>query len=442
MAGALSTLGLGSQGVLTNDLLDKLKAADKSSTITPIERNQKSAKLQQAGLIGLKDAISELSKLSTSLSDLALYQSTTSSVTGDALSISTTSSAKAQNFDIDVLSLATRDIHQSSGFASKTATLDAGSMHLEIDGNSYDITIEATDTLESLAQKISESTDGKINADILNVGGTDPYTMVLKSTETGAKNNITISGDMGFSQIGSGAQDASLKIDGIAVTSTSNEISDLVDGATITLEKVGISSVRISQDSEKITEKMESFVTKYNELLDSVKTLTNYDADTKVAGVFQGSSEIRGMLGSLKDIFSTTISAAGKMTEDFGISADRSGKLTLDKDKFTAALANNPKELQNFFIGEGENKGIFRKMNSELFKIGTSSDGVLKTLKANYDARDKSLSESLEKAQKRLDSKYEIMQKKFAAYDAVIGRLSNASSTLTSLIEAQNGQNK
>ena len=438
MAGALSTLGLGSQGVLTNDLLDKLKEADKSAMISPIERNQKSVKLQQAGLVGLKDAIAEISKLSTSLSDMALYQGKSNKVTGDSISIEASSSAKAQSFDIDVLSLATRDIHQSSGVASKTDTLDAGTMELEIDGNNYTITIEATDTLETLAEKISESTDGKIDASILNVGGTEPFTMVLKSTDTGAANNITISGDMSFSQIGTGASDASLMIDGIEVSSASNEVSNLVEGATITLEKVGQSSVNISQDSEKIVEKMSEFVTKYNELMDSVATLTNYNAETKIAGVFQGSSEIRGMLGPLKDIFSTTISSTEKMAENFGLSTDRSGKLTLDEDKFKKALAKDTQEVQNFFIGEGENKGIFRQMNSELFNIGTDSNGILKTLKVNYDARSKSLIESLEKAQGRLDDKYEIMQKRFASYDAVIGKLSNQSSLLQGLIDGQN----
>ena len=439
MAGALSTLGLGSQGVLTNDLLDKLKDADKTGIINPIERSQKSIKLQQAGLVGLKEAISDLSTLSTSLSDLSLYQTKSSEVNGSSVSITTTSSAKAQSFEIEVLSLATKDIQQSNGYASKISTLDAGTMNLDIDGNSYAITIEDTDTLETLSAKISEATEGKITASILNVGGTDPYTMVLKSSETGANNNITATGDMAFSQVGTGASDASLKIDGITVSSASNEMTDLVKGTTINLTQVGTSSINISQDSEKITEKMDEFVTKYNELLDTVKTLTNYNADTKVAGVFQGSSEIKNMLGSLKDIFSTTISSEGKMSEDFGIKVEKGGKLTFDKDKFQEVLADDTLAVQNFFIAEGETNGVFRNMNTELFQIGTSSDGVLKTMKVNYDQKEKSLIESLEKAQSRLDAKYEIMQKRFASFDAVIGRLSNASSTLTSLIDAQNG---
>ena len=442
MAGALSTLGLGSQGVLTNDLLDKLKDADKTGIITPIERNQKSLKLQQAGLVGLKDAISDISKLSTSLSDLALYQTKSSEVTGDSLSVEVSSTAINQTLDIKVEKLASRDIHSSyKKFESKDELFGAGDITLDIDGNSYTITVLATDTVGDVADMISNQTDGKIQSSLLNVGGEEPFRLVIKSTDTGAKNAIDITADISFrNPKGSQASDAEIRIDGILIRRDTNEIDNLVEGVNITLTKTGESRISITQDTDKITEKMQEFVTKYNELLDSVKSLTNYDEDTKVAGVFQSSSEIRNMLAPLKDIFATTISGAGKMSEDFGLKVERGGKITFDENKFKEALSDDTTAVQNFFIGEGETKGIFRNMNTELFQIGTSSDGVLKTLKVNYDAKSKALIESLEKAQERLDAKYEIMQQKFAAYDAVIGRLSQASSTLTSLIDAQNGK--
>ena len=442
MAGALSTLGLGSQGVLTNDLLDKLKDADKTGIITPIERNQKSLKLQQAGLVGLKDAISDISKLSTSLSDLALYQTKSSEVTGDSLSVEVSSTAINQTLDIEVEKLASRDIHSSyKKFESKDELFGAGDITLDIDGNSYTITVLATDTVGDVADMISNQTDGKIQSSLLNVGGEEPFRLVIKSTDTGAKNAIDITADIAFrNPIGSQASDAEIRIDGILIRRDTNEIDNLVEGVNITLTKTGESRISITQDTDKITEKMQEFVTKYNELLDSVKSLTKYDEDTKVAGVFQSSSEIRNMLAPLKDIFATTISGAGKMSEDFGLKVERGGKITFDENKFKEALSDDTTAVQNFFIGEGETEGIFRNMNTELFQIGTSSDGILKTLKVNYDAKSKALIESLEKAQERLDAKYEIMQQKFAAYDAVIGRLSQASSTLTSLIDAQNGK--
>ncbi len=439
MPGALSTLGLGSQGVLTNDLLDKLKDADKAGSINPIERKQKSLKLQQAGLTGLKDSISKLSDLALSLSDATLYKNTTSTITGDHISVTSSPDAKAQNLSIRVWNIATRDIQESKTFASKTDPLDAGTMNLEIDGKSYDITIEDTDTLETLAQKISDQTEGKIDASVMNVGGNKPFELILKSTETGKQNHITVTGDMEFTQVGEEAQDASLRVDGIMVHSASNDIKDIVEGVDISILKADrtTETITIKQDNDKISDKVEEFVTQYNELLNSVKTMTNYNPDTKVGGVFQGTSEIKNMLGPLRDVFASTISSTGQMAEDFGIKADKSGILTFDRSTFSKKLNENTEAVQNFFVGKGEEKGIFRELDSKIFDI-KKSDGILKSLKSNFDSKSLALSDQLDRAKKRLESKYEIIQRRFASFDAVIGRLSNASDTLTSLIESQN----
>ncbi|MCH9814186.1 MAG: flagellar filament capping protein FliD [Epsilonproteobacteria bacterium] len=438
MAGALSTLGLGSQGVLTNDIIDQLKEADESALLTPITTNISTVNAQKKSITEMKTLLKDLSDIATTLSDSTHYKNKSSELVGESVSITATSSAQTQNFDIEVTKLATRDIKQSTGFASKTDTLSAGSMNLQIDGNSYDITIEATDTLESLVDKINEATDGNISASILNVGGSDPYKLILKSTETGSTQNITASGDIAFSQVGSGATDAELSIDGISVTKASNEIDDLVEGVTINLQQTGKTTVDIKQDNEKILEEMNKFVEQYNSLLSKVTSATNYDTETKTAGVFQGSSEIRNIKSSLSDILNTAISTNGSMIEDFGLTADsKSGQLTLDEDKFTGLLDSDIESVTSFFIGEGSNNGIFRELSSTLFDMSSSSTGVIKTLSTNFDDRLDSLQDSYDKTQERLDSRYEIMQKRFAAFDSVISKLTNQSDALQSMIDAQ-----
>jgi flagellar hook-associated protein 2 len=438
---SISTLGLGSSGVLSNDLLDKLKEADASSVIKPIERNQEALKLQQTGLKSIKDAITELNDLSTKLSDETLYKNTTADVTGDSVTIKASANAKEQTLKLDVEQLATKSIKQSyRKFESKDELVGAGTMGLTIDGNRYNIEITDTDTLEDVAKKITEGTDGKIEASMLNVGGDEPFRLILKSTGTGAKNEITDDGNgINFGNVAGGtAQDAILRIDGVKITRDTNSFDDLVDDVSITLDKVGESKIEIKQDSESITENMSEFVDKYNETLELISKLTSYDAEKKVGAVLQGSSEIRGIRSQLTDIFATTFSENGKSAEDFGLKADKKGIITFDKDKFQEKLKDSTDEVKNFFVGEGETKGIFRKFNSELFNIGTSSSGPLKALKANYDDKSKSLAESLERAQKSLDNKYEIMQKKFASYDAVIGKLQNSANYLTSLMNQDN----
>jgi flagellar hook-associated protein 2 len=59
-------------------------------------------------------------------------------------------------------------------------------------------------SISELKDKINDSTDGKITASLLNVGGDEPYRLIIKSTDTGADNAISISSlngnelDLGF----------------------------------------------------------------------------------------------------------------------------------------------------------------------------------------------------------------------------------------------------
>ncbi len=435
MAG-ISTLGLGSSGVLNNDLLDQLRKVDTDAKIKPIERSQEDIKLKQTGLKSIKDIMNQLSDLATTLSDPSHYQATKFETFGDSVSINVDSNVAEQSMKIDVKQLAKTSIKESKGYASKDDPIGEGNLHLEIDGNSYDIEITDEDSLETLSKKIEEQTDGKIKAYVLNAGGDEPYHIMLKSSQTGKKNDISATGGMNF-KTKQYAKDAEFKIDNATVTSSSNKIEDVIKGIDITLQKTGESTIDIKQDTEKITKEMDEFVSKYNEALKLITDLTNYDADKKVGAVFQGSSEIKSIKSQLRDIFETTFSSDGKMMEDFGLKADKKGIITFDKDQFQTTLKDSPTQLTNFFVGEGGDSGIFRKFSSTLFDITTSSSGPLKSLKENYDDKAKTLQESLERAKKSLDNKYEIMQKKFASYDAVIGRLKNSSDYLTNLIESQ-----
>jgi len=444
MAGALSTLGLGSSGVLTNDILDQLKEADKSATINPIERNQEKLILKQQAITDIKSVFSELTTLSTSLTDIALYQNKSNTLSNDNVSISVTDKAVAQDLDINVTKLATRDIHTSTGFGTKDSALNADSFNLTIGGNSFDISIASTDSLDDIMKNINENTDGKVTASILNVGGDTPFQLVLKGTETGTSNEIVTTPvgdaaktDLGIARLGNAPIDAELTVDGIAITSTSNTLDELLEGATITLEKIGQTNVSVTRDNEQIIEKMGEFVEKYNSLFSTISNLTKYDSASKSAGVLQDSREVKSITSTLTNIISTTLSDAGKSIEDFGITIERGGTLLFSEDTLKEQLKDDTNAVQNFFVGEDATSGVFSQLDSAFFDISTSSSGTLKSLQSTYDEKDKSLAESLEKAQSRLDSKYAIMQKQFAAYDAVIGRLSSSSDMLTSMIEAQ-----
>jgi flagellar hook-associated protein 2 len=431
---ALQSLGLGSSGVLTLDIVDKLKAADSASIIKPIERKIATESSKDKALSDLKSLVSSLSDKLLTLNDPTLYTSKKAKISGDSVNVTAKDSSIEQSFEVEVITLATRDINQSSGFASKNEPIQDSMSSLEINGK--DIIINDDDTLESIVDKINSNSDLKVKASILNTGGDNPYKLILKSEETGKESELKITSNMNFSQVGDGPKDAVFKIDGIEITKSSNTIDDALDGVELTLTKLGTTSVEIGINSEKIEEKFNEFVTDYNAIISKVSDLTKYDQDTKSAGVFQGNSQIRSIKTSISDAFSMHFGANGKTIADFGFETNRDGTLSLDSSKLKESLSKDSNEIKNFFLGDIDNKGAFRLLNDSLFNIGTKSSGVLKSLQSNIDDRQKSLIESQERAQKRLDDRYDIMIKKFAAYDGIMGKLDSQAQALTSMIDA------
>ncbi len=442
MAGVLSTLGLGSQGVLTNDIIDQLKEVDSSSIIKPIETKIELANTKQTVLSDIKKLMTTLNDQVVALNEPSLYNSKSSTLNGSTVKIDTNSKAVEQNFDIDVKHLATREIRESdSGFAYADALAGEQSLTINIDGKDFNIDVTVTDSLTTLAEKINEQTDGKVQASVLKTTGNDPYKLILKSTDTGSDQAITVISDdpsgLSFSRVGDAPVDAEVEIDGITVTRSSNSIEDLVEGVTIDLQSVGKTSVKIENENEKLIEEMEKFVTAYNDITNKLTEVTKFDKENKTAGIFQGSSEIRMITTTLNNILSTTLSSDGKSIADFGIDVERGGTINFDKSKFEEILKESPSKVEVFLRGTDGENGLFNIFESKIFDLSTSSSGSMKILKSNLETNLKYFLEDQTKAQTRLDDKYAIMQKRFAAYDGIIGQLTQQSNALEALIDAE-----
>ena len=449
MAGALSTLGLGSQGVLTNDIIDQLKAADTSAIIKPIERKIDVSNGKQTTLSEIKKLVTELKDQIVTLSEPELYKNKTSTLTGSSITVDATASAKEQNFDINVKSLATRDIQQSKiGFAYDEALVEPQTLTVSINDTDYSVEIGITDSLKTVAEKIKTATDGKVEASVLNTGGENPFQLIFKSANTGVDSEFTVTSSetdatksLTFDRIGDPPKDAKIEIDGITVERSSNTVDDLVDGITLNLQTVGTTSVKVESDHEKLVEEMAAFAEKYNAAIEKLTAVTKYDKENKSAGVFQGTSEIRNITADLNNVINRTITSDGKTIADFGFDPQRGGSLQFNETDFKEMLKTDAGKVEDFFRGTDGKNGLFNKFEDKLFDIATSSTGALKSLNSNIENSLKSLLEEQTKTQTRLDDKYAIMTKRFAAYDGVIGRLTSQSNILSSIIEAQFADN-
>ncbi len=441
--GTLSTLGLGSQGVLNNDIIDKLKKADKDSIVTPVENRKNQLIEKQKELSELRKLFSDLNTSVTNMTYDTPYDSVTTDISGDSVAISTNGNVKASSFNIEVTQLATKDIFESKDtFAQKDSILEEGTISIGIGDDSFDIDINAGDTLEDLVKRINGSTDSKVKASILNVGGDTPYKLIIKSANTGSENKLTISSSSdsfsnGLSRIGDEAQDAIFTLDGVSITRSSNKIDDLIDHVTIQLKQEGKSDITINKDNSKIIEGINEFVEKYNAVVKKINEDTKYDPEKQTAGIFQGDSTIRNLLRTIQDTIALTKSKDGKMASDFGLDIQRDGTLSFDEEKFKSEYEKDSNKTIEFFKASDATSGLFNKLEDQLYDISISSKGILKTLKKNLDEDIKRYEKLQIQAQEKLDKRYDILSKSFASYDAIMGKLDQSSQVIQQMIDAE-----
>lgn len=460
MAGSISSLGIGS-GVLTSDVIDQLREADEANIITPIDSKIELQQQKETAFDLLNSLMTTFKSSVSALSYDTLYQNRTVDVTGGNLEVTAEAGSDIESFTLETVALAQQNIQQSGSF---TATSDAvadgsGTMTLSIDGSSYDIAYTATTTLSELATAINDAAGSAVTASVLQTG-TGAYSLILTSNNTGTGQDITISdtpdiagsglvdtlyndatATSGFTTIQS-AQDATFKYNGITVTRPDNEVSDLVNGVTLTLKTEGeIASVDIKQDQDIIATEMKLFVENYNNLVSNLSDMVGKNEETGATGIFNGDNFIKSITREINNII-TSMDSDGNSLVNFGIDIDRYGTMSLDESAFTSAMAADPDGMELFFSGgynstTGETEtGIFETLNDKLDEY-TGYNGLLENYQTNLDTRSESLAEERARLIESLDTRYAILEKQFIAYDAIISKINAQFSSLQQMIDAE-----
>lgn len=451
----ISSLGAGSN-ILTQDVLDQLRAADEAKFVTPLETSI-SAQEDKSAAFEVVDALMDnVYESLKGLTEYGVFESRTTSVSNeDRVSVTAAESSDVQDFTLNVTKLATREIVQSGQFASKDASISTGSGQMEINVGSdkYTIDYDSTTTLEDLKELINKNASDGVSASIIQVNSGD-FRLVLSAAETGEGQAISITdvageGETllaavtGFASV-QVAQNAEFTYNGIDIERTSNTVDDLLSGVTLTLKEEGTTQVSVHQDTEYIDEKITNFVDKYNSAMYQLGVDTKSSADEDERGVFSSESTIKSMKASLSSMLSSVGEGNAQM-EDFGLALDDDGRLSLDSEVLNAKLADDPTSTQAFFTGgtytkeDGstvELQGVFSEMEDEVAKY-SKYNNVLDQFRDSIKTRYDSLTEQKEKAIARLDASYAIQATRFAAYDAIITGLNTASSALSDLINAE-----
>jgi len=278
-----------------------------------------------------------------------------------------TSAADAGSTSIIVRQLAKAQSDSSTGLASKSDLLltDGTTFSITQGGVTRDIQITGqTRSLTGLKNAINNS-GLDVMATVIYDGS--QYKLQVTSRSTGTENGFTITDtDVGTSvSTKVAAQDAWINVNSTAeedkIVRSSNTIDDVISGVTLNLKKADASSavnLNVASDTAGFQDKLDTFVTAFNEAIDFLNTQFEYDTETGTAGVLSGESAARkvqtdllGLVTSRVGGLSSTDSYASLAS--IGLTIDTEGKLEVDSDKVSTALTNDFDAVQRLFKDMG-----------------------------------------------------------------------------------------
>ncbi len=378
-AALVTSLGLGTgidMTTMATEIAQASYAGQTSALATQLSQVQ--VKISEAGQLK-SDMLSLASSLGTLVDSGGLASTPTVSNSAVATaSLPLGSSGANTSYNLEVDALASPQVLSSPAYSSANATTGSGTLTFNFgtitngsfaadpSQSSVSVTIPSGATLSQVATAINESGAG-ISAYVATTA--NGAQLVMKGA-TGADSAFTVSatensGDPGLSSLAwdpstassstlaESASDAQFKLDGISQSSSSNTITNVAPGLSLSLTGTNVgnpTTVTYSNPSSNIT----SAMTNLTSALNSLVTELNTDTTPSANGDLSNDSGAQQMSRQLSELAGMTImpnAAAGAPSTlaDLGLVVNKDGSFTLNSTTLSNALATNPSAVAGMF---------------------------------------------------------------------------------------------
>ncbi|MDF2549895.1 MAG: fliD [Chlamydiales bacterium] len=324
-------------GMDTEAIVEQLLAVDRQQ-IDKLKEDKEieSAKIQTWGDISqqLKTLAQSVTKLkSDGTTGYTLFDNKTT-VIGDPQVVTATVSSAAipATYSMSVVTLAAPAVAYGAQLAVNYTLPTSGTIHL----NGTTISLTAGQTLSEITQQINNApyaAGDEITAIVIDrrlvlqsqtgadyaiegtVNGAHPFTLATDDPNDILKTQFGIldgSGD--FVNAAQNSGDAVFLINNIAMTHSSNTVTDAIPGMTLNLLNPGTSMVEVVNDTKGIKETIKTFVNSYNETRDLInRTRTAKLSDEDQFGLFHSDSLLKELFSSLRQSTTSGVCLGGSI---------------------------------------------------------------------------------------------------------------------------------
>lgn len=464
-------------GIDWGQMIDKMmEAARKPEELWQAEKDTLELKVGlyeefSAYLKTLRSSISPL-KLSSTFTAKEAELTPLSSTTdpSSVLAITATPEAEINRYEIEVLQKAAAEMCISnplSGILKDVGiTTDDSYFYIKVGDQRAKIELHPTDHLSDVAARINEAVDETTDEALPIQARLFDNRLVIESTQTGVEAAFSLEDPRGvLANLGLdlddpehhiSAQDAKLVVDGVSVTRSSNEISDLIQGLTLNINGVGKVRADIVLDAQNAVESIQSFVEAYNDTMDWINVrlqeekVEEPESELEAQrGLLRGDSILWQAKAHLRQIVAdpllldgfSQLSQIGITTEsiDYG----KSGKLEFDTDKFMAAMTEDPQSVADLV------NGVANKFESYLANMVDAvpvAIGVSTALRGRVPSQIQNLQEQIQSIDKRIadfEERLSIRQRglyeRFSQMENTLAQLNQQASWLASVLGILSG---
>ncbi|MFT5218341.1 MAG: flagellar hook-associated protein 2 [Planctomycetota bacterium] len=402
MAG-ISSLGIGS-GLDLGNLVDSLVAAERSPIENSLNRRESQLVADLSGIGLMKSALSGFQTSLAGLADTSSYNTRAFANSNTAaLGVTVDNDAEVGSYNIEVNNLAASQSLASTAYSSVTDSVGTGSIQLRFgsitgpgfggfavnaDRQVQTITVDSSNnTLAGLKDHIN-SNDFGVTAAIVNDGS--GYRLTLTSDFSGVENALEISvsdsGDgndtdaAGLSSLAynavatnlsetQAAANANISVNGLAITSDTNSLNEVIEGVTLNLKEVTTSAFTLSvtESSSQISSSIKSVIESYNKMIIGLNDLASPGSTTEQSGLLFGDAGLRTFTNGLRRIITSEVDGlSGSITAltNIGINTQSDGTLAIDESRFNSAIEANPTGALALFAPVGQTSDSLISLNA------------------------------------------------------------------------------
>lgn len=458
----------GANGFDVNSLVSQLVAAERAAPTARIAASESKAQTKLSAFGSLQSSVDAFRQALTKLNNSDTLNARSASVSKpEQMSVTASPEAVSGSYRVSVESLAQTHQVASAGFAGTSSEVGEGILTFTNTEGSFAVTVDGSNNSLAGLRDAINSASGNTTVRASIVRADDGDHLVMTSLQSGEAGELSITatatngdplpapmpGDpaslaaLSFSAGASNngtveklaAQDARIIVDGFTRSSSTNNFDDIVAGVSFTAVKADAGNafaVDVTEDTGSGKKLVESFVSAYNALQNSLRSLTSYNATSKQAGQLQGDATTLRLASVIRNELNTAVGGASANADtlaELGITTDaKTGSLSIDHTRLDALLKEQPDAMAQFFSGD---TGFASRVDDALEGFN-SKDGILATRSESLRSQLESLSDQREALNTRMESFESRYLQQFNALDSLLTSLNGTSSFLTTQLSS------